>query len=299
MSDYRPKSTLEQWRMLQAVVDYGGYAQAAEKLNKSQSSLNHAVAKLQQQLGTQLLEVRGRKAHLTTAGEALLRHSRNLTQQVTEIEQLADNMNQGWEPEIRMAVEIIYPKEKLWSAMEHFYPQSRGTRIQITDEVITGTEEAITQGKVDVAISGMPPKGYLGEYLCTVEFVLVAGPTNPMVENTIEQEALKHELQIVIRDTAQQPKEKFGWLKADKRWTVSNFYEAKSILQRGLGFCWMPTHMVEKEIRSGELKQVQVKGGSKRAANLYLIIPKPQQLGPSARLLANSILAEHNIDNKI
>ena len=36
---FRPKSTLEQWRIFQAVVEFGGYAQAAEKLNKSQSSL--------------------------------------------------------------------------------------------------------------------------------------------------------------------------------------------------------------------------------------------------------------------
>ena len=29
---FRPKSTLEQWRIFQAVVEQGGYAQAAEKL---------------------------------------------------------------------------------------------------------------------------------------------------------------------------------------------------------------------------------------------------------------------------
>ena len=34
-----PRVTLEQWRTLQAVVDYGGYAQAAEALHRSQSSV--------------------------------------------------------------------------------------------------------------------------------------------------------------------------------------------------------------------------------------------------------------------
>ena len=70
---YRPKTTLEQWRILQAVVDHGGYAQAAQQLNKSQSSLNHAVSKLQSMLDVQLLEVIGRKAVLTEAGEVMLR----------------------------------------------------------------------------------------------------------------------------------------------------------------------------------------------------------------------------------
>ena len=34
-----PRISLEQWRALQAVVEAGGYAQAAEALHKSQSTL--------------------------------------------------------------------------------------------------------------------------------------------------------------------------------------------------------------------------------------------------------------------
>ena len=90
---YRPKTTLEQWRILQAVVDHDGYAKAAQALNKSQSSLNHAVAKLQAVLGVQLLEIRGRKAYLTEAGEVMLRRSRYLTESVESLENLADNIS--------------------------------------------------------------------------------------------------------------------------------------------------------------------------------------------------------------
>ena len=38
-----PRVTLEQWQALVAVVDAGGYAQAAERLNKSQSAVSYAV----------------------------------------------------------------------------------------------------------------------------------------------------------------------------------------------------------------------------------------------------------------
>ena len=41
------KTTLDQWRALQAVVDFGGYAQAAEQLFRSQSTISYTVAKLQ------------------------------------------------------------------------------------------------------------------------------------------------------------------------------------------------------------------------------------------------------------
>ena len=55
-----PRVTLEQWRVLQAVVDHGGFAQAAEALHKSQSSISYTVAKLQEQLGFPLLAIEGR-----------------------------------------------------------------------------------------------------------------------------------------------------------------------------------------------------------------------------------------------
>ena len=38
-----PRISLEQWRCLAAVVEAGGYAQAAERLHKSQSSVTSAV----------------------------------------------------------------------------------------------------------------------------------------------------------------------------------------------------------------------------------------------------------------
>lgn len=51
MADPFPKSTLEQWRGFVAVVEAGGYAQAAEQLHKSQSTLTYAVQKLERLLG--------------------------------------------------------------------------------------------------------------------------------------------------------------------------------------------------------------------------------------------------------
>ena len=72
-----PRVTLDQWRTLQAVVDHGGFAQAAEVLHRSQSSVSYTVARMQEQLGVPLLRIDGRKAVLTEAGDVLLRRSRH------------------------------------------------------------------------------------------------------------------------------------------------------------------------------------------------------------------------------
>ncbi|GGP74225.1 LysR family transcriptional regulator [Shewanella ulleungensis] len=291
------KSTLEQWRIVQAVVDFGGYAQAAEQLNKSQSSLNHAVAKLQHQLGINLLEVKGRKAYLTEQGEVLLRRSRHLTQSVEELEQLATNLGQGWEPNLTIAREIIYPIDTLVEALNAFLPHSRGTRVTIIDSVITGTQELIQNNQVDIAICAALPKGHIAEPLCEAVFELVCHPEHPLAQlDYIEDDKqLAQHLQIVIKDTGLKSSNDIGWLKAEQRWTVSNFHEAKSILAKNIGFCWMPSFVIKQELVNKQLTRLQLRGSTQRKAILNLVVPNRDQQGPASKLLENLILQQHKL----
>jgi len=292
----KPKTTLEQWRILQAVVDYGGYVQAAEKLHRSHSSLNHAVNKLQQQLGVELLEVKGRKAVLTSAGQVLLRRSRQLTQDIFALEALADSLNLGWEPEILLSVESIYPKHYLLPALQTFYLKSRGCRLKIVENVITGSDEAITQHKADIVICSLVPTGYMGEPLSNViHFYPVAHPQHRLFQlpQPITEQELKRELQIVIADTATQLQKKtIGWLEAEQRWTVDNFVTAIDILKAGLGFCWVPEHFIQTALTQGDLKRLQIRDCSYSQVNFSLVLPQPEKIGPATRILAQ-LLIQH------
>ena len=113
-----PKVTLDQWRALQAVIDCGGFAQAAAQLHRSQSSVSYAVNRLQDMLGVKLMHIEGRKAVLSEAGEVLLQRSRQLLADASAIEQQAHHLEQGWEAEIRLAVEAAYPKQMLVDALK-------------------------------------------------------------------------------------------------------------------------------------------------------------------------------------
>ena len=76
-----PRITLEQWRALQAVVEEGGYAQAAEALHKSQSTVTYAVQQIQKLLDVKVFEIRGRKAVLTESGKVLYRRAHTLLEE--------------------------------------------------------------------------------------------------------------------------------------------------------------------------------------------------------------------------
>ncbi|RKF20264.1 LysR family transcriptional regulator [Alginatibacterium sediminis] len=292
---YRAKSTLEQWRIFQAVVEQGGYAQAAFYLNKSQSSLNHAVGKLQNMLGVQLLQVTGRKAELTEIGQVMLRRSLSLTQGIEELEGLALNLQQGWEPEITLAREIIHPTAPVHQALKSFLPLSKGTRVKIIDTVMSGSEEMLTNGNCQLAIMPVLPKGYLGEPLINIEMILVIGASHSLAKrrNSLNVSDIAPHLQIVIRDTASQPKENQGWLRAEQRWTVGSFYEAIDLVKEGLAFAWLPRHLISAELRSEELIQLKVLGGSIKRMESYLVLPDAEQAGPATRLLFDQLLESH------
>jgi len=84
-----PKTSLDQWAVLAAVIDHGGYAQAAAALHKSQPAVSYALARLQEALDVPLLVVEGRKAVLTEHGRVLLQRARPLLRDLETLEQLA------------------------------------------------------------------------------------------------------------------------------------------------------------------------------------------------------------------
>ena len=290
-----PRVTLEQWRTLQAVVDNGGFAQAAEVLHRSQSSVSYTIARMQEQLGVPLLEIIGRKAILTKAGEVLLRRSRNLLDQAGQIERLAFNMDQGWEPEVRLVVDAAYPRYRLASALKAFMPLSQGSRVQLREEVLSGVEDCLLNGSADLAISGMSIAGYLPHQINAVDFVAVAHPDHPLhqMSREVNHEDLQTQLQVVIRDSGHHPIDS-GWLGAEQRWTVASLGTATTLVANGLGFAWLPEHEIITELDQGRLAPLLLQQGARRSHYLYLYANKEKPLGPATQILAD-LLVKHSM----
>ncbi len=283
-----PRTSLDQWRTLQAVVDAGGFAQAAQRLHRSQSSVSYAVAKLQQQLGVPLLEIQGRKAQLTKAGEQLLRRSRQLLGDAAELEQLAHSMVQGWEAEVVLVVDAAYPSGTLMQVLKQFAADCPTTRVQLDEVVLSGADEALLEGRADLAIASQVPQGFLGDPLLEVEFIAVAHRDHPFHqrEEPLTSEALRRELQVVIRDSGLYLNRSTGWLGSEYRWTVSSLETALVAVSSGLGFSWLPTHLIKTELAQGLLLPLPLREGGEQRARLHLVFGRRAAPGPATQRLA-------------
>lgn len=287
------KSTLEQWRAFQAVVEHGGYAQAAQALHRSQSSISYLVSRLQDQMGVALLVVDGRKARLTEAGQTLLAHATDLLADAHNLEQLAKALAQGWEPELRLVVDQAFPKVMLAKAMQRFQQLAAQTRVELIEVVLSGAEEAIVAQRADVMVGAYVPTGFLGSLLLDLEFVAVAHTSHPLhaLGRCIDEEDLKRHRHIVVRDSGTLNPRDEGWLGSAQRWTVSSLQASIELIAGGLGFAWLPLHMVQPWLDSDTLRPLPLAKGQRRRASLYLVLGggRSMQAGPAAQLLAQTL----------
>ena len=286
----QPRISLEHWRALLAVVEAGGYAQAASALNKSQSAVTYAVQKMEELLGVKVFRVIGRKAHLTPTGEVLYRRAKALLDEAGALEGAAATLAAGWEAELRLAVEIIFPTWLLLQCFARFGDERPQTRIELYESVLSGTEEALLQRKVDLAICSQVPPGFVGDSLMRLRFLALAAPEHPLhqLRRELTLQDLRSHRHLVIRDTGSQ-RRSGSWLGAEQSWTVSHKATSIRAAVMGLGFAWFPEEMIRGELERGELIPLPLREGGERWGELYLVFADRDYAGPGALRLAEII----------
>jgi DNA-binding transcriptional LysR family regulator len=282
--------TLEQWRALIAVVDAGGYAQAAEALNKSQSAVTYAVQKLQSVLGVKAFEVQGRKAVLTPTGQLLYRRARALLDDARGLENAARKLSAGWEAEIRVVMESVFPTWLILKCLDRFGAEGPHTRIELIESVLGGTQELLLAGQADLAIANSIPTGFSGEPLMRLRFVLAAHPDHPLhrLEHAVTMQELRAHRHVVVRETSAQRATPPS-LEAMQRWTVSNMSTSIIAVRSGYGYAFLPEDKIRDELAAGTLKPVTVRDGSERFAQLYLVFADRDSAGPGTLRLAELV----------
>jgi DNA-binding transcriptional LysR family regulator len=289
-----PRVTLEQWRALVAVVDAGGQAQAAARLHKSQSSVTSALQALQARLGLRAFELRGRRAVLTPAGEMLYQRARALLEDAGGLEQAARRTSAGWEPEITVAVEVLFPTWLMLRCLARFGAESPQTRIEWLETVIDGTQEALRDGVAQLGIAPLVPPSMSGEPLMEVHFVPAASPEHPLhrLGRELTMRDLRRHRHLVVRDTALRRDKSRVNVDVAQRWTVGTMATSIGAASRGLGFAWFPEDKIRQELANGQLKVLPLRGGRERRAHLHLVLPDPDAAGPGTRRLAQIIREE-------
>lgn len=214
------------------------------------------------------------------------------------MERTAGQLAAGWEAQLNLAVEIVFPTWRLLTCLQQFSAEQPETQIELYESVLGGTDELLNQHQVDLAVCAHVPPGCMGELLAPINFIAVAAPEHPLhhLGRELTTEDLRHHRHLLIRDSGSQRVRTVAWQGAETRWTVSHKATAIRAAQMGLGFAWYPEEVVQEELAVGTLKPLPLQTGATRAGALYLVFADPDAAGPGARRLAELLRASCHRD---
>lgn len=285
-----PRISLEQWQALVAVVEAGSHAKAAEVLHKTQSTVTYAVQKIESLLGVKAFELQGRKAVLTATGQLLYRRARVLLEEAAGAEAAARRVSAGWEPEVRVAMEHIFPNRVMFECLDRFAAESPHTRIELIESVLEGTAETLTRAEADIAITPLVPPGFSGESLLRMRFLPVAHPDHPLhkLGRALTSGDLRAHRHLVVRESGSTRNTRVS-VEAAQRWTVSHMTTSIEAARMGYAYAWLPEDKIREELAHGALKALPLREGRERHAELFLVLANRDAAGPGVLRLAEII----------
>ncbi|MOA09342.1 putative DNA-binding transcriptional regulator [compost metagenome] len=167
----------------------------------------------------------------------------------------------------------------------------QGHRIRLYETALSGARELLEDGKVELGIASSLPAGYMQEFLLNVSLQCVVASDHALAHfnGELSLTDMKDYRQIVIRDSGMRTSQNSGWLGTSQRWTVSNLSTALTFVERGLGFAWLPEHMVSEKLASGQLRTVPLCHQLEREVPMYMGFPEEYKLNPEVRLMTDII----------
>jgi DNA-binding transcriptional LysR family regulator len=258
---------------LDQVIEAGGIAQAAQRLNRVQSAVSYQLRKLESALGVPLLDRSGYRIRLTPAGEAVLLEGRRLLAQAARIESVAHHLAEGWEPRLTMVVDGILPMQRTFQALKTLADEGVPTRIQVKVEFLGGVQHQFERDQADLMLvkDYAPSPLLLARALPDIECILCVAPSHPLGrKRKVSLAELQSYVELSIQDSSGKGNDRhmFG---GDRVYFLSGFSAKREAILMGLGFGWMPSYLVAGDLKKKALREVPYAGGSRYRFTPFLV----------------------------
>lgn len=254
---------LESLALLELIESRGSFAAAATALNKAPSAITYQLRQLEDSLDILIYDRSGHKAQLTPAGKVLLEEGRRLLAQSEELKQRVKATASGWEPELRIVIDGLIPFDEVLPWIQAFDQACSGTRLRISQEVLSGTWEALYSGRADLLIGTHLDQNQFAantglniHKLGKAQLVFAIAPDHPLAREPepISNETLAKHRAVAVGDTSRQFKPlTFGLQSGQHVLTVPTLAAKVDAQLAGLGTGWLPWHLIKELVAQGKL----------------------------------------------
>ncbi|WP_026144872.1 LysR family transcriptional regulator [Pseudomonas asplenii] len=285
---------LEQMRLFVDVAEQRSFSAVARQQRKAQSAVSSAIALLEDDLGVLLFErSSGRQPRLTAAGESLLEEAREVLRQCERLNGRAMSLMRGQEACLRLAQDEAMPYQSVVDSLEALANRFPNLEVQLTSAAQGDVARKLVERRADLGLlfyHDQIPEALERRVLGRIEMVTVCGVGHPMaaLARVNCQQLAQHRQLLMSTQSSVYP----GSEAASPRvWRADSFYVMAEWLIRGLGWAWLPRHVVQYPTYQGQMVEL-VSEWTPPALVVELVWRRDEPLGPAGRWLAERF-AEH------
>jgi DNA-binding transcriptional LysR family regulator len=255
--------SLDHLRMFIAAADEGSFSAGGRRLRRAQSVISQTLANLEAQLGVKLFDRSSRSPVLTRQGLALLAEARAVVTRMDVFKARAKGLSAGLEPELSVVVDVMFPLDKLTSAVAAFQEKFPATPLTLYVEALGAVLQPLMEGRCAFGVMGSLPTAppqLTRERLLVVKMLFVASPTHPLasLKGAIPARVLAQHRQLVLTDRSELSQGKdFGVFSANT-WRLADLGAKHAFLRAGLGWGGMPVGVIETDLANGSLVRIDL-----------------------------------------
>jgi DNA-binding transcriptional LysR family regulator len=281
--------SLDQLRTFIAAADEGSFSAAGRRLRRAQSVVSQTLANLEGQLGVKLFDRSGHRPVLTNQGRALLAGARAVAGDVDLLKARAKSLAGGLEPELSLAVDVMFPNATFTNAVAEFQKEFPRTLLRFDIES-SAVIEPVLEGHCAIGIVGswaVAPPQLSHEPLLTISAPTVVAAQHPLATHRgqIPLSILAEHIQIRHIDVSDVSGSYELRLKVPRVWRLSHLGAKLAFLRAGFGFGAMPRHAIEADLASGALVEITTEdapsGG--RLIEMWAVYRTDSPPGPAGR----------------
>lgn len=250
--------TLDALEVLDAIDRKGSFAAAANTLFRVPSAVSYTMQKLEQDLDVVLFQKEGRRAVLTPAGKVLLEQGREILEATERLAIATKKTHSGWEPVFNIAIDSILKFDFIYPLIAQFYEILPDIEINIYEEVLGGTHEALTSNRADlvIGVEASPSSGIKYQKIREIEWIFAVAPGHELTkaELPLSRQLIEQHRFIVVRDSARNQAPQTHRV-FSKRPVLSVASMAEKIQAQclGLGAGFLPSHRIQDLLAQGSL----------------------------------------------
>jgi len=281
-------TTLDAWEILQTVVQLGGFAPAAEKLNRSQSTISYAIGRLQDHLGVRLFEMQGRKAQLTEVGRVLLADAEPHLEGFHQLEQRARLMASGGASEVRLSVDSIFPDDRLFTALASFSQSFPHVRVKLRQGSFLSADTEFSLHNAQICVTGLMSREMFVKPILLIGVIAVVRSDHPLLQirRRLSHSDLMQYMLVTIEGMASGSLKQQPRLPEQRVLSVGTIESAIAAVQSGLCFGWLPKYRIQSEIDRGDFVALPLPTGQTREVRLNLVCSDLSASNSEANALA-------------